>query len=67
MQVVLMGDSAGGGLALLLAQHLAAEGGARPPDSLVLLSPWLDVSVTMTEQEHKQLARLDPFLTGKAM
>lgn len=40
--VVLAGDSAGGGLALALAQHLRDEG--RPlPGVVGLMSPWLDL------------------------
>ena len=43
--LVVGGDSAGGGLAaaLTVATRL---GGLRPPDALVLLSPWLDLTVT---------------------
>lgn len=48
--IILMGDSAGGGMALLLAQRLAKarrEGDKmKGPDGLLLLSPWLDVSVS---------------------
>lgn len=40
----LMGDSAGGGLALALAQALRARGMAQP-DQLILLCPWLDLSM----------------------
>jgi epsilon-lactone hydrolase len=40
-----IGDSAGGCLLLLLAQSLAAEG-ATLPQKLILLSPWLDVSMS---------------------
>jgi monoterpene epsilon-lactone hydrolase len=54
---VLMGDSAGGGLALGLAQHLAREG-ARP--RVALISPWLDV--TMSHPETAAHADLDPLL-----
>ncbi len=38
-----MGDSAGGGMTLALAQDLAATGGDLPA-SLVLFSPWLDAT-----------------------
>jgi epsilon-lactone hydrolase len=48
--VGLMGDSAGAGLSLALAQRLAAGAGVpgtpRQADSLLLLSPWLDASLT---------------------
>lgn len=40
----LMGDSAGGGLGLALAQKRLAEG-ARLPANLFLISPWLDVAL----------------------
>lgn len=56
---VIMGDSAGGGLALALCQY-ALETGLPQPETAVLLSPWLDV--TMTDPAIKELNRIDPFL-----
>ncbi|UIP07735.1 alpha/beta hydrolase [Erythrobacter sp. SDW2] len=47
--VTVMGDSAGGGMALALAQMLKADGGAMPA-SLVLWSPWLDATATAEGQ-----------------
>jgi len=44
-QLVLMGDSAGGGLALALAQGFAELGLPQPRD-IVLISPWLDLTVS---------------------
>lgn len=41
--ITVMGDSAGGGMALALAQMVRAEGGELPA-SLVLFSPWLDAT-----------------------
>lgn len=41
--ITVMGDSAGGGMSLALAQQLARDGGPRP-GSLVLFSPWLDAT-----------------------
>jgi acetyl esterase/lipase len=41
----IMGDSAGGGMALALAQLLEDAGLPQPKD-IVLLSPWLDVGMT---------------------
>lgn len=41
--MTVMGDSAGGGMALALAQQLA-EDGDRLPARLVLFSPWLDAT-----------------------
>ena len=43
--LVVMGDSAGAGMALALAQMLAKEG-APLPSSLVLFSPWLDATAS---------------------
>ena len=43
--VSIYGDSAGGGLAISLAQLLVQRGAPRPRQ-MVLLSPWLDVSMT---------------------
>lgn len=43
-RLILMGDSAGGGLALGLAEYLLAQGEALP-ERLILFSPWTDVSM----------------------
>ena len=43
-RLILMGDSAGGGLALGFAEALAANGDPLP-ERLVLFSPWVDVSM----------------------
>jgi len=43
-RTILMGDSAGGGLALGLAEALAGAGDALP-ECLILFSPWVDVSM----------------------
>jgi triacylglycerol lipase len=43
--VSVLGDSAGGGLALLAAQELVRRGSTMP-GRLVLLAPWLDVSMS---------------------
>jgi acetyl esterase/lipase len=43
--IVLAGDSAGGGLALAVAQACLAEA-LRFPDRLLLLSPWADMSLS---------------------
>ena len=47
--ITIMGDSAGGGMSLVLAQMLKADGGAMPA-SLVLWSPWLDATATAEGQ-----------------
>ena len=59
-KIVLMGDSAGGGLSLTLTEHFRAEG-MRLPDKLILLSPWVDVS--MDNEEIKDYESVDPFLS----
>lgn len=43
--MTVMGDSAGGGMTLALAQMIREDGGALPA-SLVLYSPWLDASAS---------------------
>jgi monoterpene epsilon-lactone hydrolase len=52
--ITIAGDSAGGGLALGFAQTLAAEG-LPQPRRLVLLSPWLDLTLS-----HPDLPALEP-------
>jgi acetyl esterase/lipase len=55
----LMGDSAGGGLTLSVAM-LAAKQAIPPATGIVLLSPWLDVSMSAPEQVS--IAANDPML-----
>lgn len=59
-KLILMGDSAGGGLAAALALELDRRR-ERAPDELILLSPWMDV--TMTAPEIPTFQQLDPWLT----
>ncbi|MBX7459099.1 alpha/beta hydrolase [Qipengyuania sp. 1NDH17] len=49
--LTVMGDSAGGGMALALTQAVAASGGMLPA-SLVLFSPWLDATVSGEGQDE---------------
>ncbi len=59
---VLMGDSAGAGLALAFAQKLANENAAIQPIKNILFSPWLDLSMQNPEiQKQKILDKLLPF------
>lgn len=58
--IVILGDSAGGGLTLILAQRLR-DAGLPVPAALVLISPWLDIGVTGTDQPV--LEKRDPALT----
>ncbi len=62
--VYFMGDSAGGGMALALAQTLAAEG-QNDPDRLILISPWLDVS--MENDAMAPYERKDPKLDRETL
>ncbi|RYG72964.1 alpha/beta hydrolase [Lentibacillus lipolyticus] len=57
--IILMGDSAGGGLALLLAQ-LLKEKQLEQPGQMILISPWLDVS--LTNPDIAPIEKHDPFL-----
>jgi monoterpene epsilon-lactone hydrolase len=57
---VLAGDSAGGGLAVGAAYRIR-DGGGRPPGALVLISPWLDV--TMSNPEARGNEDVDPMLS----
>lgn len=58
-EIILMGDSAGGGLALVLAQ-LIKETELRQPEKIIMISPWLDVS--LTNPDIAQFEKDDLFL-----
>ena len=58
-KIVFMGDSAGGGLALGLAECLR-DAGEKGPEELILISPWVDV--TMSNPDIPKVADLDPML-----
>jgi monoterpene epsilon-lactone hydrolase len=62
--IVLMGGSAGGGFALGFAQHLLEEG-LPQPDRLVLISPWLDL--TLANPAIPALDRVDVLLDRDAL
>lgn len=47
-RIVLMGDSAGGGMSLAVAEQLRDRG--KQPAQIVLLSPWLDVTMSDPRQ-----------------
>ena len=57
--VTIMGDSSGGGISLALAQRLR-EDGLEQPGRIILLSPWLDT--TMSNPEIPEFDKIDPFL-----
>jgi len=62
--LLLMGDSAGGGLALGLAMAVRDEGQALPA-GILLLSPWLDV--TMSNHHIDEIDPHDPFLNVEGL
>ena len=51
--LIVMGDSAGGGMALALLEK-AGEENLDQPSQTILISPWLDVSMENPEIEHVQ-------------
>lgn len=63
-KVYIAGDSAGGGLALAVANAVAAEGG-RQPDGLVLISPWADL--TLSASSMTENAATDAMLSAKIL
>ena len=67
--VTIMGDSAGGGLALAFAIHLR-DSGRVLPKGLVLLAPWVDITcsdpaVEERRQDDPMLARAGALLAGE--
>ncbi len=62
--IILMGDSAGGGLALGFAQQLRNEN-KKQPHQLILFSPWLDV--TMSDPDLPLLDKEDKILSIRGL
>ena len=58
-KLIVMGDSAGGGLSLALTEQFK-ESGIRMPDELILLSPWVDIS--MENPDIPEYEAKDPWL-----
>jgi acetyl esterase/lipase len=54
-----MGDSSGGGISLALSQRLR-EDGQPQPGHVILLSPWLDA--TLSNPDIPAIDKIDPFL-----
>lgn len=57
--IVIMGDSAGGGLTLALSQLILREG-LPQPGNIILLSPWLDIN--LDHPEISSLLKVEPML-----
>ncbi len=62
--IIFLGDSAGGGLALAFAQDLLKTD-LPQPGQLILFSPWVDVS--MSNDDMDALDKLDPNLSRKGL
>ena len=62
--IIFLGDSAGGGLALAFAQDLLKTD-LPQPKQLILLSPWVDVS--MSNDDMDALDKYDPNLSRKGL
>lgn len=62
---ILVGDSAGGGLALSLAQIISTKQGVRRPEKIILFSPWLDLS--LENPEINEQANKDMILSKEAL
>ncbi|MDR4968234.1 MAG: alpha/beta hydrolase [Acholeplasmataceae bacterium] len=63
-KIIIMGDSAGGGLALGLTQVLVQKI-IQLPDHIILLSPWLDV--TLEDLRVLEIDKKDPILNINAL
>lgn len=59
-KIILMGDSAGAGMALGLLQELRNKG-IQMPQKVILMSPWMDVS--MSNPAMPKIQPLDPLLS----
>lgn len=62
--IVIMGDSAGGGLSLAFAQYLS-EQGLPQPGNIILLSPWLDI--TLSNPEIANMLDAEPMLDWETL
>ncbi|MFU8793345.1 MAG: alpha/beta hydrolase fold domain-containing protein [Acholeplasmataceae bacterium] len=63
-KIMIMGDSAGGGLALGLSQILVQKN-IKLPEHVILLSPWLDV--TLEDPRVLEIDKNDPILNVGAL
>lgn len=62
--LIIMGDSAGGGMALALVQKIGQEDLTKPSKT-ILISPWLDV--TMENPEIKKVQEKDKMLNAELL
>ena len=61
-EIIIIGDSAGGGLELALSQYWQSLG-INIPKKIIMLSPWLDI--TLTNENISKYECADPMLTKK--
>lgn len=62
--LILMGDSAGGGISLALLERMGEQNG-KQPGKTILISPWLDV--TLKNPKINEVQKWDPVLDKKAL
>ena len=62
--IIFMGDSAGGGMALALEERIG-ELGIEAPEQLILISPWLDT--TMSNPEIDEVQKIDKKLNKETL
>ncbi|MCH5159375.1 MAG: alpha/beta hydrolase [Clostridiales bacterium] len=62
-EIVLMGDSSGGGLALALVEYWG-ELGYKQPCKTILFSPWVDLTLSNLEIEEYQ--KVDPLINASS-
>lgn len=63
-KIIIMGDSAGGGMSLALCEKIG-EMKIRKPEKLILISPWLDV--TMSNERIGKVQKYDRQLNKEAL
>ncbi|MGL4767148.1 MAG: alpha/beta hydrolase [Formosimonas sp.] len=63
-KIIIVGDSAGGGLSLALLQE-HARNNTPPATACVVISPWTDLALTGASQQSR--AEEEPFLTTQAL
>ena len=62
--LILMGDSAGGGISLALLEKISEEG-INQPKKTILISPWLDV--TLTNEKIEEIQKFDTDLNKETL
>ncbi|MGN1227150.1 MAG: alpha/beta hydrolase [Christensenellales bacterium] len=63
--ITFMGDSAGGGFILAFAQYLRNSGIRKNADNIIMLSPWLDMS--LENPDVKAMEDIDPSLATEGI